>query len=81
MSTNSAGRTYVDVIYRNRMWHVEVHEGTGTTLFGSYKRKDQARWVGTGVAMTLECEVQIRKRNGQFREKNSYGNDPRNIPG
>lgn len=36
--------------------------------------------VGTWIAQNQSSEVLIHGRNGQIRERNSYWNDPRNIP-
>ena len=35
----------------------------------------------TAIARRQQSEVTIQGRDGKFREKNSYGNDPQNIPG
>jgi len=36
---------------------------------------------GRQMAINHETEHYIHGVNGQVRDKNSYGNDPRNIPG
>jgi hypothetical protein len=36
---------------------------------------------GRRIAINLETEHYIHGTNGAVRDKNSYGNDPRNIPG
>lgn len=37
--------------------------------------------AATAQAKKEGSELKIHGRNGQIRESNSYGNDPRNIPG
>lgn len=37
--------------------------------------------TATNMARTDRSEVIIHGRDGRFREKNSYGNDPRKIKG
>ncbi|MDN5109775.1 DUF2188 domain-containing protein [Aliarcobacter butzleri] len=41
----------------------------------------EARTKGIELAKKLEAEFTLHNENGQIREKNSYGNDPRNIRG
>jgi len=36
---------------------------------------------GRSVAINQQTELFLHGRNGQIRERNSYGNDPRNIRG
>lgn len=43
--------------------------------------KHAAVQVGIGMAMILECELIIKDRKGVIREKNSYGNDPKESKG
>ena len=41
----------------------------------------ECRNYGIQLAKNLNAEFTLRGTNGQIREKNSYGNDPRNIKG
>lgn len=73
--------TFVDVIYKDTLWHVVIHDGSETRDLVRVTRKSHARLLGIGAAMHAQCEVMIRDRKGRIKEKNSYGNDPKNIPG
>lgn len=37
--------------------------------------------IGRNLAMKSKGELTIQGRDHKFREKNSYGNDPRNVKG
>jgi hypothetical protein len=37
--------------------------------------------IGKQIARNQESELTIQGRDGKFREKNSYGHDPKNIKG
>ncbi len=37
--------------------------------------------IGKSIAQNQQSELVIHGKNGQIREKNSYGNDPENIKG
>lgn len=41
----------------------------------------QGKEYGIGLAKKLNAEFTLHGQNGQIREKNSYGNDPKNIKG
>lgn len=41
----------------------------------------ECREYGIGLAKKLSAEFTLHGENGQIREKNSYGNDPKNIKG
>lgn len=41
----------------------------------------ECREHGIDLAKKLNAEFTLHGNNGQIREKNSYGNDPRNIKG
>ena len=41
----------------------------------------ECREYGIELAKKNNAEFTLHGRNGQIREKNSYGNDPRNIRG
>ena len=46
-----------------------------------HRTQEAAIAQGRKMAINLETEHYIHGRNGAVRDKNSYGNDPRNIPG
>lgn len=41
----------------------------------------EAREYGINSAKQKNAEFTLHGQNGQIREKNSYGNDPRNVKG
>lgn len=50
-------------------------------LPGAYDTKDEAVRVGRDEARERKVEHIIRNLDGTIRERNTYGHDPRNIPG
>jgi len=61
-----------------RHWAIESEGSAGRQLFGA---KDEAIAAGTQKAKQAKVELLIHGRDGQIRERNSYGNDSRDIPG
>ncbi|MDQ0142085.1 DUF2188 domain-containing protein [Cupriavidus necator] len=60
-------------------WAVESEGGDGgRQLFTS---QEDAIAAGTEAARQRKVELLIHGRDGQIRERNSFGNDPRNIKG
>lgn len=63
--------------------HVVRRDG-GWAVLGAGNRRDTARYPtqaeatsrATQIARNQQSEVVIHGRNGQIRERNSYGNDP-----
>jgi hypothetical protein len=47
----------------------------------TYSTQKAAIREGKERAKELKCELIIQGKNGRIREKDSFGNDPRNIPG
>ena len=43
--------------------------------------QEQAHEVAKTIADQLDTDVTIHGEDGQIREKDSYGNDPKDIPG
>ena len=65
---------HADGKWRNR---VEAHED----LPGEHERKEDAVRAGREEAKSNRVEHIIRNLDGTIGERNSYGHDPRNIPG
>ncbi|QWE98229.1 MULTISPECIES: DUF2188 domain-containing protein [unclassified Cupriavidus] len=59
-------------------WAVEAAGGGRRETFDTQEAAIQA---GTERAKADKVELLIHGRDGQIRERNSFGNDPRNIPG
>jgi Uncharacterized protein conserved in bacteria (DUF2188) len=65
---------HVDGAWRNRVEAGETYQET-------YAKKDDAVDAGRDLARAAKVEHIIRNLDGTIGERNSYGNDPRNIPG
>ena len=60
-------------------WAVEVEGTDGAT--SHYPSQDEAIAAGTEKAKNDKVELFIHGRDGQIRERNSFGHDPRDIKG
>lgn len=47
----------------------------------TFETQKAAIEAGREQAIKNNSELTIQNRHGQFREKNSYGNDPKNVKG
>lgn len=68
----------VHTVHRDGAW---VNEVAGQQVGGAYDTKDAAVAAGRDEAVALGTEHHIHGLDGRVHEKNSYGNDPRNVPG
>ena len=69
----------VETFHEGGAWHNKV-EGTGEVL-GSYPTKSVAQAAGRDEARARKVEHIIRNLDGRIGERNTYGHDPRDIPG
>jgi hypothetical protein len=53
---------------------------TGRALGAGYGTKDEAEAAGRDAAQADKVEPVIKNQDGKIGSKNSYGNDPRNVP-
>ncbi|SPR99513.1 DUF2188 domain-containing protein [Cupriavidus taiwanensis] len=60
-------------------WAVAVEGTDGATTH--YPSQEEAIAAGTEKARQDKVELLIHGRDGQIRERNSFGNDPRDIKG
>jgi hypothetical protein len=67
-------------VHRDGRWINEI-EGQHAPVGDGYDRKEDAVRAGRDAAMTRRVEHMIHNLNGRIGERNSYGHDPRNIPG
>ena len=58
-------------------WKV-THDGV---TISTHKDQEEAIKAGREEAKKSGCEVVIHGKDGRIREKDSEGNDPRDIPG
>ncbi len=68
----------VHTVHRDGAWFSEVG---GQQVGGSFDHKDAAASAGREEAIARRTEHHIHGLDGQVHEKNSYGNDPGNVPG
>lgn len=68
----------VHTVHRDGAW---VNEVGGRQVGDRYDHKDAAVSAGRGEALTRHVEHHIHGLDGRVHEKNSYGHDPRSIPG
>jgi hypothetical protein len=68
----------VHTVHRDGVW---LNEVGGAQVGDRYDHKDAAVSAGRELAIERKLEHHIHGLDGQIHEKNSYGNDPRNIPG
>jgi hypothetical protein len=69
----------VHTVYRDGQWRNEL--AGGPDLGGTHATKEQAVSVGREEARERGVEHVIHHQDGTIGEKNSYGNDPRSVPG
>jgi Uncharacterized protein conserved in bacteria (DUF2188) len=69
----------VETFHEGGAWHNRV-EGT-PELLGTYPTKSAAQAAGREEARARKVEHIIRNLDGRIGERNTYGHDPRNIPG
>lgn len=69
----------IETFHKNDQWFNRI-EGTDEMTEG-YRTKGQAAEVGREMAKERKVEHIIRNLDGQIGERNTYGNDPRDIPG
>ncbi len=60
-------------------WAVEVEGTDGAT--SHYPSQEEAIAAGTEKAKNDKVELFIHGRDGQIRQRNSFGHDPRNVKG
>ncbi|VTR78959.1 hypothetical protein CHMI_03747 [Cellulomonas hominis] len=68
----------VHTVHRDGLW---LNEVGGQQAGGTFETKDPAVAAGRELAIARGLEHHIHRLDGRVHEKNSYGNDPRNIPG
>lgn len=47
----------------------------------SHSTQAEAEEAGRAIAKEDQVELHVHGQDGQVRDRSSYGNDPRNIPG
>ncbi len=67
----------VQVVPSGNGWSV-LQDGSNA---GSFPTQDEAAQAGRARAQAVGAEFQLHGEDGTIREKDSYGNDPRDIQG
>ena len=67
----------VHVVPQEDQWRLEV----GGEIRSTYSTQAEAVSEGRQVAEKERSELVIHGEGGRVREKDSHGNDPRDIPG
>jgi len=70
----------VETFPQDGTWFNRV-TGEAAIVGGSFRTKAEAVDAGRDLARERQVEHIIKNEDGQIAERNSYGNDPRNIPG
>jgi hypothetical protein len=69
----------VETYHQGDKWHVKV-EGNSQPQ-STHDTKREASRAGRQLAKKRKVEHIIRKKDGTIGERESYGHDPRNVPG
>jgi hypothetical protein len=69
----------IETYYEDGQWKNKV-EGNDRAL-SVHETRAAAVGAGQQVAMLRKVEHIIRNMDGTIDDRNSYGNDPRNVPG
>jgi hypothetical protein len=69
----------VETYHDGDKWHVKV-EGDKQPQ-STHDTRQEARRAGRQLAKKRKVEHIIRKKDGTIGQRNSYGNDPRNVTG
>ncbi|MEE2033919.1 DUF2188 domain-containing protein [Rhodococcus chondri] len=70
----------VETFHQDGSWHNRI-EGQDGSTFGTHKTRDEAIREGREEARRRKVEHIIHNFDGTIGERNTYGQDPRNIKG
>lgn len=70
---------FIHVVHKNDSWAIE-EEGQDTVM-SIHDTKEEAVNAARDIARKNKVELIIHNLNGRISRRNSYGHDPRNIPG
>ena len=68
----------VHTVHKDGAW---VNEADGSVIGEKFELKADAVAAGRAAAVERRAEHHIHDLDGTIGERNSYGNDPRDIPG
>lgn len=72
-------KPFVHVVHKGGSWAVE-EEGASDKA-EQFPNREEAINAGKQLAKQNEVELIIHREDGSIGERNSYGNDPRDVPG
>jgi hypothetical protein len=70
----------VETFHQDGTWHNHV-TGEAGNVGETYRTKAGAAEEGRQIAVSRGVEHIIKNENGKISERNSYGNDPRDVKG
>ncbi len=70
----------VETFHQDGAWHNRV-TGAASNEGGAHRTKEEAIDAGRDLARSRKVEHIIKNESGQIAERNSYGNDPRDVKG
>lgn len=73
------GKPGIETYHEDGQWKSRTQGASRAFNVGGSKAEQQAE--GRAAAKSRGVEHTIKNMDGTIGEKNSYGNDPRNIPG
>ena len=73
----------IETFHQDYRWHNKVEGGHGVEIppATSQDTKEDALRVGREMVRQAKVEHIIKNMDGKIAERNSYGNDPRDIKG
>lgn len=77
-------KNFVHVVFKRGAWIVEVEEELTSPTpqeHAAYETREAAVEAGRELAKETSVELIVHRQDGTIGERDSYGNDPRDIPG
>jgi hypothetical protein len=71
----------IETYHQGGKWHNRIEGGVDPAASTTHDTKKDAVRVGREMARDAKVEHIIKKKDGTIGERNTYGHDPRNIPG
>ena len=71
----------IHVVTYGELWAVKRNGKALTSRSAPHNTQEQAVVAGRAIARADQVEFELHGRDGRIREKDSYGNDPRDVPG
>jgi hypothetical protein len=72
-------KPFIHVVHKQGAWAIE--EEGAEDIMQSFENKEEAMNAGRKIAKQNQVELIVHRQDGSIGERDSYGNDPRDIPG